>query len=82
MSVQSGVPGTGPAVHDRVMVRIDRQRSVRVNRAATARVALVVAALAATVQRVPGAVLRPVPTSVRIVLFDDRRFLLDDLWEG
>lgn len=45
MTVQTGMPRTGSAVHNRVVIRIYRQGAVRVYRAAPAGVSLVLAAV-------------------------------------
>lgn len=72
-------PTTRPGVNYSVVIAIRRIRSSRIHR----RTCRDVSRFAhSTIQRVPRTVLRTVPGSIGIVLFDDRRLLLNDLRLG
>lgn len=76
-SVSSRItPTTRPGVNDGVVIAIRRIRSSRIHRRSCRDVSRFAHS---TIQRVPRTVLGSVPGSVRIVLFNDRRLLLNDL---
>ncbi len=79
-SVSSRItPTTRPGVNYSVVIAIRRIRSSRIHR----RTCRDVSRFAhSTIQRVSRTVLRTVPGSIGIVLFDDRRLLLNDLRLG